>query len=241
MKIIQCETYEQASEQVYHLLLRRLKDKPDAVLGLPTGSTPLGLYRYMADGFAAGDFNYNRVTTFNIDEYAGLDKTDPNSYYRFMEDNLFSRINIPAQQRNIPSGLGSLEDNCAAYDELIAAAGGIDIQVLAVGANGHIGFNEPGTPFESTTHIVELAEKTRADNARFFSSPADVPLQAITMGIKLMMNAREIIFIGTGAEKASAMKEMISGSVTTACPASVLQLHPNITVFLDRAAGAGLD
>ncbi|MDC7228497.1 MAG: glucosamine-6-phosphate deaminase [Spirochaetales bacterium] len=240
MNIVRCGNYDDASRQAYHHLLSRLRDNEKAVLGLPTGSTPLGLYRCMTQGYVNGDFDYSGITTFNIDEYAGMERNNPDSYYLFMQRKLFNGINVAEERRHIPSGLGNLEHNCLEYDRLMEAAGGIDILVLAVGANGHIGFNEPGTPFESTTHIIELTGRTRADNARFFKSPEDVPEQALTMGIKLMMNAREIIFIGTGKEKADAVRRMVNGPVTTDCPASVLQLHPNITLYLDSEAAGDL-
>ena len=237
MRIFRYNTYEQASEAAYKLLLLRLCEKTDMVVGLPTGSTPLGLYKCMSEGYKKREFDYSMITAFNIDEYAGLDNSHPDSYFRFMYDNLFCHINIPSVNRNIPSGIGDLEKNCEAYDKLIESKGGIDLQVLGVGGNGHIGFNEPGTPFESTTHVVNLKEETRLDNARFFNSLEEVPYQAITMGIKLLMNAREIIFLAGGAEKAEAVYKMIHGPVTVDCPASVLQLHPKLNVFIDAAAG----
>lgn len=240
MKIIKCASYDEASAEAYKLMLERMSTKADIILGLPTGSTPLGLYNCMANGYRRGDFDYKAVITFNIDEYAGMNRSDPDSYFHFMQKNLFEHINIPAQNVNIPSGIGDLEANCLDYDRRIAEAGGIDLQILGVGGNGHIGFNEPGTPFESTTHIISLKDETRAANARFFSSLDLVPRQAVTMGIKMMMNAREIIFIASGEEKAEAMYKTVHGEITPDCPSSVLQLHPNITIFVDQAAAARL-
>lgn len=240
MNTVICTDYNEASEKAYGLLLKELRLNPEAVLGLPTGSTPLGLYQCMRSGFSGGDFSYKRITTFNLDEYAGMDSGDPNSYYRFMKENLFDSIDVQAENTNIPSGLGDLEDNCRAYDSEIETAGGIDIQVLGIGRNGHIGFNEPGTPFKLTTHIAELTDHTREANARFFDSIDDVPARALTMGIKSIMNARKIILIATGEEKADAIFSTLHGSVTTACPSSILQLHPNLTVFIDSAAAARL-
>jgi len=238
MNTIICKDYNEASDKAYKMLIHGLKNNPAAVIGLPTGSTPLKLYSCMVDGFSRGDFSYKNITTFNLDEYAGIGQDDPNSYYRFMMDNLFSRIDINKENISIPQGVGDLAENCRAYDEKIASSGGIDIQVLGIGRNGHIGFNEPGTPFEETTHIAELHLHTREANSRFFSSLDEVPSQAVTMGIKNIMNAREIILIAAGEEKAEAVYNTISGPVTTDCPSSILQMHPNLTIFIDRAAAA---
>ena len=237
MVIEYCNGYDDASAKAYLLLLKQLKSNKKTVLGLPTGSTPLGIYQCMMQGFSSGDFSYRDIISFNLDEYAGLSPEDPHSYYQFMMENLFNGIDINEDNINIPFGLGDLEENCINYDMRIESAGGIDVQILAVGRNGHIGFNEPGIPFGLTTHIAELSDETRADNARFFDSFEDVPRQAVTMGIRSIMNARQIIFIGSGAEKAEALRQTLFGPVTVECPSSVLQLHPNITFFIDRDAG----
>ena len=234
------ENYTEASAEAYGFLLSVLKTNPASVLGLPTGSTPLGLYDCMKKGFAAGDLSYSEITTFNLDEYAGLQPDDPQSYLRFMNDNLFSGIDVPADRINIPSGNGSLEENCAAYDEAIYAAGGIDLQVLGLGGNGHIGFNEPGTAFELTTHIAELHQDTREANSRFFESIDQVPTKAVTMGIKNIMNARKIILIASGPQKAEAVLQTVGGKVSPDCPSSILQMHPDVTMFLDVEAAAKL-
>jgi glucosamine-6-phosphate deaminase len=240
MKIIHCADYNEASKKAYDLLLEEIKLNSSAVLGLPTGSTPLGIYGCMTAGVCRGDFSYADITTFNIDEYAGLSPDDSNSYYRFMRENLFDGIDAREENINIPSGLGNLEDNCLSYDKKIEDAGGIDIQVLGIGRNGHIGFNEPGTPFELTTHIAELTNHTREANSRFFKSFDDVPVRAVTMGIRSMMNARKIIFIAAGEEKSDAMFKTVCGPVSTDCPSSILQMHPDITIFLDTAAAGRL-
>ena len=241
MNIFIHQSYEQASEAAYRHLLEKLVRLEKPVLGLPTGSTPLGLYRCMAEGYRNGDYDYSRVTSFNLDEYRGMDGTEDESYMMFMKQKLFSHINIPADSINIPSGTGDADDVCSDYDGRISLAGGIDIQILGVGSNGHIGFNEPGTPFESTTHLTALSEETRSANARFFSSPEMVPTHAVTMGIRLIMNARVIIFIASGSEKADAVYEAVNGPVSVDCPASVLKLHPDITMFLDSEAAARLE
>ena len=237
MTIEYCKDYNEASEKAYKLLLKQLKSNKKTVLGLPTGSTPVGIYNCMVKGYSAGDFSYRNIVSFNLDEYAGLAPEDPNSYYRFMMDNLFNGLDIKKDNINIPSGLGDLDKNCKDYDRKIESAGGIDVQILAVGRNGHIGFNEPGVQFGLTTHIAELSTETRADNARFFNSVEDVPGKAVTMGIRSIMNARKIIFIASGAEKAEAIRRTLYGPVSSECPSSVLQLHPNITFFIDRDAG----
>ena len=236
MIIEYCKDYDDASEKAYQLLLKQIRANRKIVLGLPTGSTPLGIYKCMVNGYSAGDFSCDNITSFNLDEYAGMSHEDPNSYYRFMMDNLFSGLDVKNENINIPSGLGDLAENCRIYDEKIKAAGGIDVQILGVGGNGHIGFNEPGTPFGLTTHITDLHPETRADNARFFDSYDEVPEKAVTMGIKSIMNARQIIFIASGAEKAEAVKQTLYGPVTTDCPSSVLQLHPNVSFYIDRDA-----
>ena len=240
MNINICSDYNEASEQAYKLLVSQLKGNPEAVLGLPTGSTPLGLYGFMKEGFSRGDFSYKKITTYNLDEYAGIDPEDPNSYIRFMMDNLFSGIDVERGNIHVPSGTGDLQQNCIDYDKGIADAGGIDIQVLGIGGNGHIGFNEPGTPFELTTHVTELHQNTREANSRFFSSLDEVPTQAVTMGIKSIMNSRKIILIAAGEQKADAVYETVHGPVTPDCPSSILQMHPDITLFLDKEAAARL-
>ncbi|MBI9108491.1 MAG: glucosamine-6-phosphate deaminase [Spirochaetales bacterium] len=240
MNIILCDNYDDASQKAYKLLLEELKRNSSAVLGLPTGSTPLGLYKFMTDGFSEGDFSYEDIVTFNLDEYAGLSRDDPNSYFKFMMDNLFRALDVKIENINIPSGLGELEENCRIYDKKLEEAGGIDIQILGIGRNGHIGFNEPGTPFELTTHIAELSTHTREDNSRFFTSLDEVPTKAVTLGVKSIMNARKIILIAVGNEKADALYNTIHGPVTLDCPSSILQMHPDITLFLDGAAGSRL-
>lgn len=215
-----------------------LREKPDAVLGFATGSTPLGLYHELARLCKTGEISFKKAKTFNLDEYAGMKGTEEQSYRRFMDENLFSNIDIARINTHVPSGM---DINAASlYDEAIEAAGGIDLQLLGIGNDGHIGFNEPGTPFGSKTHHVKLTQMTREANARFFNSVDEVPTHAITMGIKTVMNARKIIFIALGEDKADIVAQAFLGDVTPEVPASVLQLHPFVEVYLDKAAAAKL-
>lgn len=213
-----------------------LKEKPDAILGGATGSTPLGLYAELARLCKAGEISFAKAKTFNLDEYVGLDGSHDQSYRYFMNENLFKHIDIDINNTRVPDGIDT--SVAAAYDEEIAKAGGIDLQLLGIGVDGHIGFNEPGTPWDSITHVVELHPSTREVNARFFSSIDEVPTHAVTMGIKTVMNARAIILIAIGKNKAEIIRDMIKGPVTTDVPASILQLHPFVEVYLDEEAAA---
>ena len=217
--------------QQYVALLKR---KPSAILGGATGSTPLGLYAELVRLNKAGEISFKDASSFNLDEYVGLDGTHDQSYRYFMDHNLFDHIDIDKSRTRVPSGIDVSDP--AAYDKEIEAAGGIDLQLLGIGNNGHIGFNEPGTPFGSLTHIVELTESTREANKRFFASLDEVPTHAVTMGVKTVMQARSIILMAIGPAKAPIMKEMLQGPVTENVPASVLQLHPDVTVYMDYEA-----
>ena len=216
--------------QQYVALLKR---KPNAILGGATGSTPLGLYAELVRLNKAGEISFKDASSFNLDEYVGLDGTHDQSYRYFMDHNLFDHIDIDKSRTRVPSGIDVSDP--AAYDKEIEAAGGVDLQ-LGIGNNGHIGFNEPGTPFGSLTHIVELTESTREANKRFFKSIDEVPTHAVTMGVKTVMQARSIILMAIGPAKAPIMKEMLQGPVTENVPASVLQLHPDVTVYMDYEA-----
>ena len=213
-----------------------LSKKPNAILGYATGSTPLDLYGELAKLNAEGKISFKDVTTFNLDEYVGLDGSHDQSYRYFMNTNLFSKVDIDLAKTNVPSGLDTSAETAAAYDKAIEAAGGIDIQLLGIGNNGHIGFNEPGTPFGSITHMVELTDSTREANKRFFASIDDVPTHAVTMGIKTVMNAKSIIIIALGKAKAEIVKKTIYGDVTPEVPASILQLHPDVEFYIDEEA-----
>jgi len=223
------------------LFAAQVISKPNCVLGLATGSTPLPTYRRMAALYEEGAVDYSGVTTYNLDEYVGLDHDHDQSYYYFMHDNLFKYINIPEEQIHVLSGMAAdPAEECKAYDAAIDAAGGIDLQILGIGRNGHIAFNEPTDTFPPTTHIVDLTESTIEANKRFFASADDVPRQALTMGIGSIMKAKAIVIIATGADKADAINAMVNGPVDPQCPASVLQLHPNVTVMLDEGAASKL-
>ena len=211
-----------------------LKCKPNAILGGATGSTPLGLYAELVRLNKEGKISFKDASSFNLDEYVGLDGSHDQSYRYFMDHNLFDHIDIDKSRTRVPSGIDTSDP--AAYDKEIAAAGGVDLQLLGIGNNGHIGFNEPGTPFGSLTHIVELTESTREANKRFFASIDEVPTHAVTMGVKTVMQARSIILMAIGPAKAPIMKEMLQGPVTEKVPASVLQLHPDVTVYMDYEA-----
>ena len=235
MKVIidSAENIAAMAAQQYVDLLKR---KPNAILGGATGSTPLGLYAELVRLNKAGEISFKDASSFNLDEYVGLDGTHDQSYRYFMDHNLFDHIDIDKARTRVPSGIDVSDP--AAYDKEIAAAGGVDLQLLGIGNNGHIGFNEPGTPFGSLTHIVELTESTREANKRFFASIDEVPTHAVTMGVKTVMQARSIILMAIGPAKAPIMKEMLQGPVTEQVPASVLQLHPDVTVYMDYEAAS---
>ena len=215
-----------------------LRQKPGAVLGFATGSTPLGLYAELARLCAEKKISFKEATTFNLDEYVGLPHEHDQSYYYFMMANLFSKLDLKNEAIHLPSGLDTSEQALAGYESAIEAAGGIDLQLLGIGQNGHIGFNEPGTPFASLTHIVTLTQNTREANARFFETPEEVPTHAVTMGMRTVMNARGILLIALGENKAEAVKATLKGEITPEVPASVIRLHPNATVYLDEGAAS---
>ena len=237
MEIIIQPTPEAATAIAARLIARLLKEKPDAVLGLATGSTPLPLYRALVDM----QLDWIRVRTFNLDEYLGLAPEHPQSYHHFMWENLFRHVNIRPENVHIPDGLASdVPAFCADYEARIRAVGGIDLQLLGIGSDGHIGFNEPSSSLASRTRIKTLTQRTRADNARFFASADEVPSHVITMGIGTIMEARTNLLLAFGAKKAQALAEAAEGPVTAMNPASALQLHPDTRVCLDEAAATQL-
>ena len=212
--------------------------KPNAVMGLATGSTPLPLYGELIRAYRQGRVTFRHGASFNLDEYVGLAPEHDQSYHYFMRQHLFDHIDLPRERIHVPNGLDSSQEALMAYEQEIEAFGGIDIQLLGIGCDGHIGFSEPGTPFGSRTHVAELTQNTMEVNARFFQSIDQVPRSAVTMGIRTVMNAREIILIATGKSKAEIIKATLTGPVTEAVPASVLQLHPCVTLYLDEEAAA---
>jgi len=223
------------------MIAKVIRSKPEAVLGLATGSTPLGLYRELIRMYREEALDFSAVTTFNLDEYVGLGPSHPASYHRFMHENLFSQINVRPELTHIPDGLApDVPASCEEYEAKIRDAGGIDIQILGIGSDGHIGFNEPISSLASRTRIKTLTPRTRADNARYFDSPDDVPHHVITMGIGSIMDAREVLLLGFGAGKADALAAAIEGPVSAQVPASVLQLHPKAHVLLDEGSASKL-
>lgn len=241
MEVVISETYEEMSRLAAREVARVLNSKPNAVLGLATGSTPLGLYRELVRMHKEEGLDFSQVTTFNLDEYVGLTKDHPQSYHYFMHENLFKHINIAPQNIYIPSGT---TDNyrafCAWYEQRIKEVGGIDLQLLGIGSDGHIAFNEPSSSLGSRTRIKTLARQTIEDNARFFDRIEDVPVFAITMGVGTILEARQIILLANGEKKADAVAKAIEGPITSMITASALQLHPDCTVYLDRAAASKL-
>ena len=238
MKVIVTENYEEMSRKAFEVMAEVVKNNPRAVLGLTTGSTPLGLYRNMIEDHEKNGTSYREIKTVNLDEYAGLDYSSDQSYVYFMRHNLFDHIDIDLKNTNIENGKAAdREAECARYNALLEALPR-DIQVLGIGSNGHIAFNEPGTPFGSVTHIVDLAESTIRDNSRMFASIDEVPRQAFTMGLKNIMNAKKILILANGENKAKAVYGLVRGEVTEKVPASVLQLHPDCTLVCDRAAAS---
>ena len=238
MKLIVKDNYELASKEAYEIIKDLLVSNPKAVLGLATGSTPIGLYKNLIKGVENKEISFKDVQTVNLDEYVNLPVTHPESYYSFMHTNLFNYVDIKEENVHIPCGNGNLKENCDNYNKVLESLTQ-DMQLLGIGANGHIGFNEPGTSFDSLTHIVDLKEKTRQDNARFFDQDINkVPTQAITMGIKNIMDAKLVIIIASGKNKAEAVKALVNGPVTEDCPASILQNHPNTIVIVDKDAAS---
>lgn len=240
MQIKIVKDYGEMSKVAADLVESVLLSRPNLVLGLATGSTPIGLYEELVKRHKAG-LDFSKVTTFNLDEYYGLSHDHPASYHYYMAKHLFEHINIDPTNTHIPDGAkADAAEECQSYEAKIKAAGGIDLQVLGIGTNGHIGFNEPGAPFGGTASLVELAEETIKANSRFFERQEDVPRQALSMGIKSIMQCSQIVLLANGANKADAIKKAVEGPVTEALPASVLQLHPNCTFILDEAAAAKL-
>lgn len=241
MRIIKAKDYEDMSKKAANLIRAQVTLKPDCVLGLATGSTPIGTYQRLIGDYRAGDLDFSRVRTVNLDEYRGLARENKQSYYHFMQEHLFSHVNIAPGASFIPDGMNEdAQAVCDAYEETIRALGGVDLQLLGLGNNGHIGFNEPGAVFEKETHCVDLAQSTIEANARFFESAGDVPTQAYTMGIQTIMRAKKILVIANGAGKAEILKKAFYGPVTPEVPASILQMHPDVTVIADEAACACL-
>ena len=239
MKIIKTKDYADMSRKAANIIAAQVIMKPDCVLGLATGSTPIGTYKELIKAYENGDLDFSLVKTANLDEYRGLEKTNDQSYDYFMKDNLFNHININFENLNIPNGeKPDAEEECARYEAVVKALGGQDLQLLGMGHNGHIGFNEPADEFPKVTHCVDLQESTIQANKRFFEKVEDVPTQAYTMGIGTIMQAKKILVVASGADKAEIVKKAFFGPITPQVPASILQLHPDVTVVVDEAAGS---
>ncbi len=237
MKKIVCRNYEELSRVGASFVARQIWEKPDTVLGLATGGTPVGMYANLADMHRTGELDFSRVISFNLDEYYPIRKENRQSYDFFMWDNLFSHVNIRKENVHLPNGeAADPERECAGYDAMIAAAGGVDLQVLGIGLNGHIGFNEPDSELICATHVTGLTESTIEANARFFADKNEVPRQALTMGMGTILSAKKILMLITGDNKAAIVRRMFSGRVTPEVPASLLALHPDVTVILDAPA-----
>ena len=225
------------SRKAANIISAQVIMKPNCTLGLATGSTPLGIYDQLTEWYKKGDLDFSAVHSVNLDEYRGLPKENDQSYYYFMHKNLFDRVNIRSENTNVPNGMEpDAEKECRRYEKLIADLGGIDLQLLGLGHNGHIGFNEPGEAFEKETHCVDLQERTIEANKRFFESADEVPRQAYTMGIKTIMKAKKILVAVSGEDKAEIVKKAFFGPVTPTVPASILQMHNDVTVVADEAA-----
>ena len=237
MRIYKAKDYKDMSRKAANIISAQVIMKPNCVLGLATGSTPIGTYDQLVEWYNKGDLDFSEVTTVNLDEYKGLPRTNDQSYYYFMHQHLFDRVNIDPERTNVPNGMEpDAEKECGRYEELIRSLGGVDLQLLGLGHNGHIGFNEPGEAFEKETHCVDLTESTIEANKRFFASADDVPKQAYTMGIKTIMQAKKILIVVNGENKADIVERAFFGPVTPEVPASILQLHNDVTLVGDEAA-----
>lgn len=238
MKIIVVKDYQAMSDLGAEIIANTIKTNPSCTLGLATGSSPIGTYQNLVNACQNKEISFKNVKTYNLDEYCGISRSHPQSYYYFMHDNLFNHVDINEENVHIPMiSNTSLEEDCKAYNEMLNNAS-IDLQLLGIGGNGHIGFNEPGTPFSQETFIVKLTDKTRQDNKRFFNSINEVPTHAITMGISNIMKAKKILMLISGSSKADTVVKLLSGEVTTDFPASILNEHPDVTVIIDQDAYA---
>ncbi len=232
MRIIKCENYAEVSRKAANLIASQIIVKPDAVLGLATGSTPIGAYKLLIEQYNKGELDFSEITTVNLDEYVGLSPENDQSYRYFMNDNLFNHVNVRKEHTFVPNGLAAdVKAECAEYEKRIEDLGGIDLQLLGIGGNGHVGFNEPSDAFDTVTHVVELKASTREANARFFASIDEVPTHALTMGLKGIMGAKKVLLVANGPQKAEIVEKAFFGPVTPEVPASILQLHPDVTVI----------
>ena len=237
MKIIVTKNYDDMSRKAANIISAQIISKPNCVLGLATGSTPIGTYDNLIDRYQKGDLDFSQVSTVNLDEYRGLDHENDQSYYYFMMNHLFKHVNIDVEKTHVPDGTEPDSDKaCSDYEAIVESYNGVDLQLLGLGHNGHIGFNEPADEFSKTTNCVDLTESTIQANARFFEKIEDVPTQAYTMGIGTIMSAKKILVVVSGEDKAEILNKVINGPITPQVPASILQLHPDVTIVADEAA-----
>lgn len=237
MEVATFEDYDGMSKEAAKFIYKAIEENPNITLGLATGSTPQKMYQYLADMLNENNIDLSNVHTVNLDEYVGLDGEDPQSYHYFMLEEFFNKVNIPLENTHIPDGKSeNLEAEVANYEKIIEDLGGIDLQVLGVGRNGHIGFNEPGTPFNSRTQVVDLTDVTIKDNSRFFDKVEDVPTRALSMGLETIMDARSILFLASGEAKQNAVNSLVNDEITEEIPVTILQKHENLTVILDKDA-----
>ena len=237
MRIYKAKDYEEMSRKAAGIVSAQIIMKPDCVLGLATGSTPVGLYKQLIEWYRNGDLDFSGVRTVNLDEYKGISRENDQSYYYFMHQNLFDHVNIPAGNTHLPDGMEpDSGKECRRYEELIQSMGSVDLQLLGIGHNGHIGFNEPADAFDKLVHCVNLTQSTIEANKRFFASAEEVPRQAYTMGIQTIMRSKKILIIANGEGKADIVRDAFFGPITPMVPASVLQLHNDVTLVADEAA-----
>lgn len=241
INIIITKDYDEMSQKAAQIVADTIRTKDSPLLGLATGSTPVGMYKELVHMYQQGNLDFSKTITFNLDEYYPIHKENKQSYHHFMQENLFNHVNINLSNTHIPNGMSEdSELECLQYDEKVLGMGGVDIQVLGIGSNGHIGFNEPGEFFEPKTQKVNLDPRTVEDNARFFNSIEEVPKQALSMGIGTIMSAEKILLLASGKNKAWAIKEMIMGKVTPHIPGSILQFHRDVVVIIDQEAASQL-
>ena len=241
INLIIIKDYDEMSQKAAQIVADIIRTKESPILGLATGSTPVGMYKELVHMYKKGELDFNKTTTFNLDEYYPIHKENKQSYHYFMKENLFNHVNINLSNTYIPNGMSqNSELECLQYDEKIRGIGGVDLQVLGIGSNGHIGFNEPGEFFEPKTQKVNLDQRTIEDNARFFTSIEEVPQQALSMGIGTIMSAKKILLLASGENKAWAIKEMVKGKVTPRIPGSILQFHRDLVVVIDQEAASQL-
>ena len=239
MNVVVTKSYDESCAYVADMICKLVNEKPDCKLGLATGGTPVPMYKKLIEANKAGKVDFSKVRTVNLDEYCGIPETHDQSYRYFMNTNLFDHINIDKANTNVPDGTAAdLQAECERYEQVVASMGGVDIQLLGIGNNGHIAFNEPCDEFPEKTHVVDLTQNTIEANARFFQSMDEVPKQAITMGIGTIMKAKKIVLLANGPKKAQTIYDTVYGPITPKVPASILRLHPDVTIFVDEEAGA---